>query len=580
MSGTDGAEMQHILREEHSSAAPVDTSAAGQAAEEAHVPRTISGKRMTAAALQRQREYMDWQLTLPEPEGDVPGPDDSWVAFMAVRRSQQETERSQDRAFQRLTDRWQQRGQAPPAVLDSRARVQLQWEAYCERNGWPDHAVNDQEMRASFVTNRRKKKERTRLRKITELRQAARAAAEPQSSGRKRGRPAKTADQRAAALEKTHDLEIAKAGRHSVEMQRTWFAAAGQPGKMSGQGRLDHHWRRKEPRGWPAAVYWWSRKAESFGVPWNARGLSFVPKRAAAGALLRAAHTKADAAMAAFEAAAAAEEVQAAAQAASARAEAAAADAVTIAGAACSAEAVYNAKKQHGRECDEDSFLAEFDKVVAAEGISDVAAARLALARPAEWALRAPPGCERVWSTEGQCEGMTRLGERCRVHRKSEHADAAPLRRGERFCRHHDPKKYTGVQCKGMRKNGKGRCQVWSGSPYAEAAPLHRGSLFCHHHRVRCAGHSRFGEPCRVTSSCEHAHAEPLRRGGEYCAHHCEADEFGPLDVVSESRSEQAVSDAESDTFSMALGRADEAGAFSMSSSDEDESDASDLCDD
>ena len=146
---------------------------------------------------------------------------------------------------------------------------------------------------------------------------------------------------------------------------------------------------------------------------------------------------------------------------------------------------------------------------------------------------------DREWSTEGQCQGETRLGERCKVHKKSKHADAAPLRRGELFCRHHDPKKYTGVQCKGMRKNGKGRCRVWSGSSYADAAPLRRGSLFCHHHRVRCAGHSRFSARCCVTSSCEHVHAEPLRRGEVYCAHHCLQDATAESD-----------SDAGSDTLS------------------------------
>ena len=106
------------------------------------------------------------------------------------------------------------------------------------------------------------------------------------------------------------------------------------------------------------------------------------------------------------------------------------------------------------------------------------------------------------------------------VHRSSRYAIAAPLRRGEDFCGHHDPKKFTGVRCAGMKKHGKGQCNVWSGSCYQDAAPLRRGSLYCHHHRVRCAGLTRMKARCRITSSSEHAGAEPLRRGEMYCVHH------------------------------------------------------------
>ena len=125
------------------------------------------------------------------------------------------------------------------------------------------------------------------------------------------------------------------------------------------------------------------------------------------------------------------------------------------------------------------------------------------------------------WSTEGQCEGMTRLLTRCKVHMSSAHADAEPLRRGERFCVHHDPKKYTGVRCAGMRKKaGRGRCNVWSGSAYKDAEPLRRGSPYCQHHRVQCAGDTRTGARCNVTSSSLHVHAHPLWSGEKYCAHH------------------------------------------------------------
>ena len=48
--------------------------------------------------------------------------------------------------------------------------------------------------------------------------------------------------------------------------------------------------------------------------------------------------------------------------------------------------------------------------------------------------------------------------------------EAVPLRRGERFCMHHHPDKFTGVRCAGVKKHGKGQCRVCSGSLYADAA--------------------------------------------------------------------------------------------------------------
>ena len=106
------------------------------------------------------------------------------------------------------------------------------------------------------------------------------------------------------------------------------------------------------------------------------------------------------------------------------------------------------------------------------------------------------------------------------MHTSSVYAIAAPLRRGEDFCGHHDPKKFTGVRCAGIKKHGKGPCNVWSGSLYEDAAPLRRGSPYCHHHRLRCAGYTRTGYRCTVTSSSENAHAEPLRMGKAFCTHH------------------------------------------------------------
>ena len=58
--------------------------------------------------------------------------------------------------------------------------------------------------------------------------------------------------------------------------------------------------------------------------------------------------------------------------------------------------------------------------------------------------VRPPTACMRQetmqwpeWSKEGQCKGMTTRGYPCQVHQSSQHADAEPLRRGERYCRHH-----------------------------------------------------------------------------------------------------------------------------------------------
>jgi hypothetical protein len=234
------------------------------------------------------------------------------------------------------------------------------------------------------------------------------------------------------------------------------------------------------------------------------------------------------------------------------------------------------------------------------------------------------------WSTEGQCEGKTRCGERCKVHRSSPHEHAEPLRRGQRFCAHHHPDKYTGVRCAAHKKNGKGQCRVWSGSLYSDAAPLRRGSPYCHHHRVRCAGTTLTGVRCTVTSSSDNPYAEPLRRGALYCAHHstqaasstspaqlkdpqpvplahrtsdasatvlpqeqcayCETDdesvefsmalgasELGAWDETAELESvSSGISDyqgEDDDTFSMALGRAEDDGVFSEDESDEGESD-------
>ena len=57
-------------------------------------PRTLTGKRPTAASLQRQREYADWLQARPQSDG-ARRPDEMWAVFMAERRAEKERVRLQ-----------------------------------------------------------------------------------------------------------------------------------------------------------------------------------------------------------------------------------------------------------------------------------------------------------------------------------------------------------------------------------------------------------------------------------------------------------------------------------------------------
>ena len=83
---------------------------------------------------------------------------------------------------------------------------------------------------------------------------------------------------------------------------------------------------------------------------------------------------------------------------------------------------------------------------------------------------------------------------------------------GARFCTHHDPAKFTGLQCAAIKRDGK-RCRVFSGSAYDHAQPLRDGEKYCLHHLniIRCAAIKKNGARCCVTSYQVHAHAQPLR---------------------------------------------------------------------
>jgi len=78
-------------------------------------PCTLTGKRPTAAALLREREYMDWLATLVQPARDDQTQDDSHAAFMAQRRQRSEHERSKLRAQQRREQRHARGLQRKPA---------------------------------------------------------------------------------------------------------------------------------------------------------------------------------------------------------------------------------------------------------------------------------------------------------------------------------------------------------------------------------------------------------------------------------------------------------------------------------
>ena len=482
-------------------------------------PRTMSGKRPTTAALQRERDYFDWLQELPFPPRDDLPFDDSWTRFMAERNKA----RLRDFDAKRREARWNAHGMTAPAErVDSRVQVQREWQQTCEDNGWPAHAVDDKEMRCLFVTHRRQQRERARLAKLTERRKAVREAAGP--SGRKRGRPAdpnreqRKRQQLELQVEKRNADATGSGAVRAAEAERVWFQTrtpATMGSWLHGHGRLCalRHQRWYRQLGVPGAALWWRKVAEFYIAQAHSctRGSLRVEKVALAAARARAADAKALEVIALEAAAATADSVDAEA------ASAAAAKAVCVAAAARAAEMGNSAYTSSGQARGDADFLRSFEAALAAEGVTDVDA-RVASTAPKLEPLPTP--ARTAWSTEGQCEGITRDGERCKVHKSSKYAVAAPLRRGERYCGHHHPDKYTGVRCAGMKKHGKGRCRVWSGSCYADAAPLRRGSLFCHHHRIRCAGHTRTGTRCAVTSSCEHEHAEPLRRGELYCAHH------------------------------------------------------------
>ena len=91
------------------------------------LPRTLTGKRPTAASLQRQREYFEWLQTQTQTDDTSC----SWATFMAERRAGKERVRLQQVSERRRGERWRHRhGSSPPPKEELRKAVELDFEAY------------------------------------------------------------------------------------------------------------------------------------------------------------------------------------------------------------------------------------------------------------------------------------------------------------------------------------------------------------------------------------------------------------------------------------------------------------------
>merc|ERR1719277_767810 len=80
-------------------------------------PRTKTGKRASAAAAQRERDYLDWVAALPLPRRDDEERDESYETFMSQRRVIQDRERWKTRRLKQ----WQERGRLAPTATPQEA---------------------------------------------------------------------------------------------------------------------------------------------------------------------------------------------------------------------------------------------------------------------------------------------------------------------------------------------------------------------------------------------------------------------------------------------------------------------------
>ena len=119
-------------------ASPADCEAAGEdpspqssvpmspSSPSAHSPRTLTGKRPSAASLQREHEYMDWVNNLPYLdwlERPDRSRDESYQTFMVLRRgAREDARRKGDYACKR-----QQRQDHPSAAALQRRREHNEW---------------------------------------------------------------------------------------------------------------------------------------------------------------------------------------------------------------------------------------------------------------------------------------------------------------------------------------------------------------------------------------------------------------------------------------------------------------------
>ena len=150
-------------------------------AESPPIPRTASGKRQSASALQRNREYFDWLHKQPtySCEGDE-CLDDSWASFIADSRYERERVRLQQVAAKRR--------QKPPASEDPAYALWVDDRRRAYRDG---RCLLGPLTPAFWRMHMAQQKERARQHKRREARRAAQLAAGiqvPRPPGRPPGR--------------------------------------------------------------------------------------------------------------------------------------------------------------------------------------------------------------------------------------------------------------------------------------------------------------------------------------------------------------------------------------------------------
>ena len=274
-------------------------------------PRTISGKRPSAATLQREREYIDWVNNLPHfawLERPDRHRDESYEAFMAVRRHDRERARLKVVSARRSQHRHENR---------SAAAVERNNEYFDWLQNLPQPQFDDEELDDSWETFMKQRRQRRRnearrtggrrgrpidpkSRRQQEL--AARAAAG--STAARRGRPVnpqrqqelaeraarreeRQAEQRSRAavqqLREAREKELAPLGIKRVVHRMcgriidAYYevpSGAKPPEWMLSPDYTGFHWRVYCPAG--RLAKWGPRKAEGPHVQWCAKACRWV----------------------------------------------------------------------------------------------------------------------------------------------------------------------------------------------------------------------------------------------------------------------------------------------------------------